>query len=321
MMLSAAPVSNASAFVGCTVGPGNDTCTFECRAQPPAGVWFGGTIPDGGDAGATITATCGADTTSCTAGPASNAPDNSCVTRRQSRNGGPGECTLVDFGEPDVVARCGIQEPWVLPGDDRYRHCPHMSPHAHTYGSGGSTGARSDSASAGRTAGFTTVSDGNTVDCDENGVPGDFDGDYETGTGGAFFGYGPWADEPLCGYGLRPHGSTVTVYDTVFGHDVQFTIGADDTSGPVVNTDPFTGETSCETDGAITPGDPSQDPTRDADDCLTPVIDGGDTNGEGTTCGAGGDGGYWVFLIGARVHESATGVAVNNPATQGTITA
>ena len=203
----------------------------------------------------------------------------------------------------------------------RYEFCPHDSPHSHAYGAGGSTGARSDSASAGRTAGLTTVSDSNGVDCDFNGTPGDFDGDYETGIGGAFFGHGPWADEPLCGYGLRLHGGTITVNDIVFGHDVQFVIGADDTSGPVISTDPVTGETTCETDGAITPGDPAQDPTSDADDCLTPVIDGGDTGGTGTTCGAGGDGGYWVFLIGARVHEGGTGVTVTNPATMGTITA
>ena len=217
------------------------------------------------------------------------------------------------------------------PWDNReaYSTCKgqHESPHSHTYGFGGSTGARSDSATAGRTIGVTTVSDNNVADCDGDGAPGDFDGDYETGVGGGFFGYGPWANEPICKYGLATHGGTITVNDVVFGHDVQFVIGADDTSGPVITpvTDPTTGEPTgefiCETDGAITPGDPAQDPTRDADDCLTPVIDGGDTNGQGTTCGAGGDGGYWVFVIGARVHESGTGVTVNNPATAGTITA
>ena len=211
----------------------------------------------------------------------------------------------------------------------RYEHCPHSSPHAHTYGSGGSAGAKSDTATGGDEAGagVVTVTDGNAVDCDNNGTPGDFDGDYDSGVGGAFFGYGPWADEPICNYGLWSHGGAViSVNDVAFGSDIWFTIGADDTSGPVITpvTDPTTGqptgEFTCETDGSITPGDPATDPTADADDCLTEPqnLAQGST---GETCGAGGDGGYWVFLSGLLVTEGVGGVGANNPPTAGTITA
>ena len=236
-------------------------------------------------------------------------------------------------------------------------NCPHSSPHSHTYGFGGSAGARSDTVTGGDEvgAGIVTVSETNTVDCDgdftpdpfvgcwddplnpccldEEGNPesccygpddaptpcpesADFDGDYETGVGGGFFGYGPWAHEPTCNYGLTDHSGTVVVNDIVHGGDVAFVIGADDTSGPVVEVDPVDGTTSCSTDGSITPGDPATDPTADADDCLSEVY-----IGTGTTCGAGGDGGYWVFLNGALVTEGAGGVGANNAPTTGTITA
>ena len=196
-------------------------------------------------------------------------------------------------------------------------HCPHASPHSHTYGIGGSLGGRSDAASTGEFgAGFTSVTDANTADCDGDGIAGDLDGDYETGVGGGFFGYGPWANEPTCNYGLAIHGGTATVYDVVLAHAVAFVIGADDTGGPLIETDPVTGETTCSTDGSITPGDPGTDPTADADDCLTDVY-----VGSGTTCGAGGDGGYWVFLHGAFVSEDGGNPGFSIGPTTGTITA
>ena len=172
--------------------------------------------------------------------------------------------------------------------------CPHGSPHSHTYGNGGEA---SD-------AGSVIVADTNTFDCDGNGIPGDFDGDYESGVGGGFFGYGAWANEPTCSYGLATHGGSVTVHDAVFGEDVWFVVGASDTSGPIIVVDPATGSTFCSTDGVIAPGDPATDPTADADDCVE------EFHGSGTTCGAGGDGGYWVIL-------SLDG----NPPSVGTITA
>ena len=157
-------------------------------------------------------------------------------------------------------------------------------------------------------AGLVTVFETNTVDCDGDGAPGDYDGDWETGVGGGFFGYGPWANEPTCNYGLTLHGGTATVTDVVFGGNIEFVIGADDTSGPATSVDPVTGETTCSTSGSITPGDPATDPTADADDCLSAVY-----TTSGTTCGAGGDGGYWVFLNGALVTEGASGVGASSP--------
>ena len=201
--------------------------------------------------------------------------------------------------------------------------CPHSSPHSHSYGSGGSAGARSDTVTGGDEvgAGLVTVFETNAQDCDGDGVPGDYDGDWETGVGGAFFGYGPWANEPTCNYGLAVHGGVVVaVNDVVFGADVWFTIGADATRGPVVSVDPGTGETTCETSGSITPGDPATDPTADADDCLTAPQNLAQGS-SGATCGAGGDGGYWVFLSGLLVSEGAGGVGANNAPTAGTITA
>ena len=170
--------------------------------------------------------------------------------------------------------------------------CPHFSPHAHTYGAAASVGLGFRLVEHG-----VTVADTTLADCDGDGVPGDFDGDYETGVGGAFFGYGPWADEATCNFGLTQHGANVIVSDVVFGSDIWFVMGANDRDGPV----------GCETDGIIAPG-------NDLDDCLTPL-----QHGFGTTCGAGGDGGYWVFLeLFVVVGNPAI---ASNPPTAGTITA
>lgn len=197
-------------------------------------------------------------------------------------------------------------------------NCPPQQ--THTYALGFSSGFRTATNPVDEMRwGYVAVWDTNTSDCNGDMQPGEFDGDYDAGLGGGFFGYGPWADEPTCEYDLNQHGPSVVVSDFVFGPDIRFAIGADDMAGPVVTVDPVTGATTCETDGAITPGDPAVDPWADADDCLTPTIDGGSTGGWGTTCGAGGDGGYWVFLFGSYTETGAGNVVVSNPPTAGTI--
>ena len=139
-----------------------------------------------------------------------------------------------------------------------------------------------------------TVADNNFADCDGDGIPGDFDGDYELGAGGAFFGAGPWANEPTCQYGLKTHGSTATVTD-LLSANIALQTGADDQQGPIVIPDPVNGGNICETDGSITPCAPADEggtcgPTDDPDDCLSQVY-----INTGSACGFGGDGGYWVY--------------------------
>ena len=159
----------------------------------------------------------------------------------------------------------------------------------HTYGSGGTVGT-SSSMTGRNGAGVVTVSDNNVGDCDGDGVPGDFDGDYESGVGGGFFGAGFWANEATCQYGLKTHGTSVTVTDALSAN-IAFVTGADDMQGPIVVPDPVNGGNICETDGSITPGDPATEPTADADDCASDVF-----INTGSACGTGGDGGYWVFI-------------------------
>ena len=162
----------------------------------------------------------------------------------------------------------------------------------HVYGAGGSAGGKSVTVtgSGDSGAGVVTASENNTADCDGDGVPGDFDGDYEAAGGGGFFGAGAWANEAICQYGLRTHGTAVTVTD-VISPNIAFLTGADDQQGPIVIPDPVNGGNICETDGSISPGDPTLDPTVDTDDCLSAVY-----INSGSACGTGGDGGYWVFL-------------------------
>ena len=163
------------------------------------------------------------------------------------------------------------------------------APAPHTYGLAGSVGGEIETVGS-PSAGIVTVNEGNTGDCDGDGIPADFDGDYEFGIGGGFFGAGPWANEPICQYGLKTHGTSVTVTDLISAN-AAFVTGADDQSGPIVIPDPVNGGNICETDGNISPGDPSSDPTADSDDCLSVVF-----INSGTACGTGGDGGFWVFL-------------------------
>ena len=190
----------------------------------------------------------------------------------------------------------------------------------HTYGVGGSVGAESQTIGS-NGAGVVTVNESNTADCNGDTVPGDYDGDYDQGIGGGFFGAGPWANEAICQYGLKTHGSNVAVTD-VISSNIAFVTGADDQSGPIVVPDPVNGGNICETDGSSTPcpdNDPAQcGPTDDADDCLSDTF-----IGAGSACGFGGDGGYWVFLSGVQVviDESTTppGVFVSGAPTTGFI--
>lgn len=201
--------------------------------------------------------------------------------------------------------------------------CPHNSPHSHTYGIGGSALAHPGSAMRETSLGGGTVIalDLNPLDCDGDGVPGDFDGDFEWSAGGAFIGYGSWADESVCRYGLQTHGPFAVVHDIVLLHNVWFLTGADDTSGPTIQVDPSTGETTCTTDGTITPGDPVENPTADEDDCLSHPQNHFQYGSTGETCGYGGDGGYWVLLLNVAAFVDEPNVTVSTQPTVGTITA
>ena len=215
---------------------------------------------------------------------------------------------------------------WPGDGDEFTPSSPHPycpSEPTHTYGTGGSVGGRSATVTGGDDVGvgLVTVTDTNAEDCNGDGIAGDWDGDYDGGVGGGAFGWGPWADEATCNNAFNVHGPNVAVNDLVFGSAIGFVVGEDDQAGPVIipvdeDNDGTPDGYVCETDGSITPGDPTTDPTADADDCLSEHF-----VGTGATCGTGGgDGLFWVFLDGAAVEENG-GVGVGNGPTAGTITA
>lgn len=198
------------------------------------------------------------------------------------------------------VARCTY--PYYPP------YCPDQP--VHSYGMGTGAGGNYSTHAVEFTAGTVLVTDTNTGDCGTG--PAGWDGDYDWGVGGGFFGHGQWAWEPECNYFLNAHGPNVVVNDAVFGISIAFVTGENDRDGPMKIWNPATGTWVCETDGSIRPGDPDEDPTADPDDCISEVF-----VGWGTTCGeGGGDGGYWVMLLGAVVGEGETW-----PPTTGTITA
>ena len=127
------------------------------------------------------------------------------------------------------------------------------------------------------------VTDTNVEDCDGDGSAYDFDGDFDLGSGGAAFGWGPWARDPRCAFSFNVHGPNVVAADAVLAR-VRFVVAEDDQDGPTIQTDPATGETSCATDGIV---------SDDAGDCISPVY-----TDVGRTCGTGGgDGLFWVFLV------------------------
>lgn len=145
------------------------------------------------------------------------------------------------------------------------------------------------------------------ADCNpQDGVPGDWTGDYDQGIGTAFFGHGAWVHDPECDYQLHAYGPNVHVEDLVLGGNVQFLVGEDDYDGPIKLQDLVTSEWYCETSGSITPC-PSPDPAScgpmdDIDDCISDA-DAGTPGyqpfvGSGSTCHeGGGDGGYWVMVL------------------------
>ena len=189
----------------------------------------------------------------------------------------------------------------------------------HTYGLGGAVGGRSAAVTFGQAVGtgLVEVTDTNSTDCDPtNPAAADWDGDYDAGVGGAFFGYGAWAEDPQCDYALNVHGGNVAVNDVVFGAFITFFVAEDDQAGPVKLQNPLDGTWTCEVSGSITPG-LATDPATDPDDCVSePYL------GHGATCGTGGgDGGYWVFLHAVFVDENPASLDLRNPATTGTVTA
>lgn len=181
---------------------------------------------------------------------------------------------LTDYPtDPDCFGPLNGSEQSAAP----YVACPHPTPHSHTYGPPNAGPKSAASTVTAPLAQTVTAWDTNVVDCDLNGIPGDFDGDLETGGYGGFFGFGPWADEVVCDYALQPHGPFVIASDFVFGAAVGFVVAADDTAGPMLVGG------GCLTNGVI---------GVDPDDCISAIF-----IGAGATCGAGGDGGYWVFLL------------------------
>lgn len=78
----------------CGVGPGSDACIFVCVR----GIMHVETF--GGDAGASITGSCGIGAVSCFA-----PPFDICTATGPSL-GGLGQCRLDDFGAPDATGAC-----------------------------------------------------------------------------------------------------------------------------------------------------------------------------------------------------------------------
>ena len=213
---------------------------------------------------------------------------------------------------PILITTLLVSATFVLATGSAWNPCPDQP--THSYFTTGTTGMRSSSADTETKYGSVRVFETNVSDCDGDGLVWDFDGDFETGIGGGFFGYGTWVDDPDCS-ALNAHGPNVNVNDFTWGNGVAFVVGEDDQSGPTKIYDPLLGKWQCETDGAITPGNPAADPNADADDCLSQVF-----IGTGHTCGSGGgDGGYWVILV-MEAGETGAGYAYN-PATSGVITA
>lgn len=187
----------------------------------------------------------------------------------------------------------------------------------HVYVWGGS--ANLDSQAAGvstRALGGVVVHDGNTADCDGDGVPLDFDGDWETGAGGGFL---PFSH----------HGATVCLQDLASGEAPTFVTGIDgdgdglilpDVESEDVIAGPFTGcgwapgFVGC----ARLPlaGDPNlSGPGPDLPDpfggpgaashCASPMEILEDADG------------YWVFLQTASLGEDGSSVYFGLPATTG----
>ncbi len=130
-----------------------------------------------------------------------------------------------------------------------------------------------------------TIVDTNTTDCNGDSNPRDFDGDYDLGIGGGFFGSSTqWDVTAGCGYDLNVHATTGLAVSTT-GLVAAGSVGVDDTTGPTVVTDPSGATLSCQVDGTVTP-------ETDSDDCLAPFV-----GAWAAPCGGvGGDDGYWIFV-------------------------
>ena len=192
--------------------------------------------------------------------------------------------------------------------------CPAQA--THQYGVASSAGVRSATLLGGgaRGAGASFVTDSNVADCDGDGVPGDWDGDYDLGTGVAFFGYGQWAEDPDCDYGLNVHGPNVVVNDAAYGLGLGFVVVEVSQQGPTKVPVDDDGDGTpegyvCETEGVFNPTSPNG--------CVSRRF-----VGTGHTCGAGGgDGGYWVVLDGFFVDENGGFPTMGPSPTVGTVTA
>lgn len=191
--------------------------------------------------------------------------------------------------------------------------CPAQA--THQYGLASSVGVRSATLLGGTWAlGAPMVTDSNVADCDGDGIPGDWDGDYDLGVGVAFFGYGQWAEDPDCDYGLNVHGPNVIVNDAVYGLGLGFVVVEVSQQGPTKVPVDDDGDGTpdryvCETEGVLNPSM--------GNGCVSPRF-----VGTGHTCGpGGGDGGYWVVLDGFLVEENG-GFPTGGPSpTAGTVTA
>ena len=302
---SVLPMPTATAN-SCSLGPGDDACVVWCYVGSVLTV-----SGYGGIGGAIFGITCGGSSTSCIA-----LPTQTCTAPPAVALGnGSGRCFVDDLDDPTHADATGSCATTRVDAPGSLNPCPDQP--VHTYGSGGSAGGQSASATGGDDfgVGIVTVTDTNTGDCGTG--PAGWDGDYDSGVGGAAFGYGAWAQDPDCNYLLNVHGPNVAVFDVVFGSAIGFVVGESDQGGPIKVIDPETGAVVCETDGSISPcpdNDPTQcGPTDDPDDYLTEPFFGEGVNG-GT---GGGDGLYWVFLSGFFVDETTP----SNPPTAGTITA
>ncbi|HWH08888.1 MAG TPA: hypothetical protein VNX21_06790 [Candidatus Thermoplasmatota archaeon] len=206
----------------------------------------------------------------------------------------------------------------VPPGTVAHGACQHEPVHTYVAGTGLGLSVRAEPGSEGLARGpmateyghVVMVLDSETGDCNpRDGLPLDWDGDYDLGAGGGAFGHGPWAD--WCGLHDET-AETVTVVDSAFGRTVVFVTGANDPFDWIPDGG---GQNTCLTDGLLAP-------LLDPGDCLS-------LPGTGTqpiTCPVSGDGLLWVFVealaCDAEVRRSPPDahVACANVPTLGTIT-
>ncbi len=311
-----------AANTSCSVSASTPSCSFTC--DPGSTI----TVSGSGEVGA-VEGSCGSPPLVCPFTPVSG-----CIGTSSPSTGGTGTCSLEGIG----AGSCGASSP--SSGDGHvgagsghkgpghgHGHgkpgarganslCPATSQPTHTYGPtlapgiGSTTLQEQGSPASGVDTGLVTVEDTNVADCDGDGVPNDFDGDYDLGIGGGFFGSSNlWDVTDDCGYDLNVHATTGTATD-VTGLAVRGLYGVDDAEGPAVVVDPTSGASlGCQTDGSITPA-------TDANDCLSAWTG---SWSSGACPASGGDDGYWLFL---EVQSAETHGAITlGGATSGTLAA